>query len=996
MSGDLEDWGEEDEEDLLAVAEAGEQVKKEEEEEDPFADGEDDLLMQSLLEVDEEEGEVEEKIEEKVETKVETKAKADEDSFEALKLEPPTAQQNNFLTSNFGHRGFKPLQWRIVRSVMVERRDQCVVMATGYGKSLTYQFQAVYQDRLTIVISPLISLMEDQVLGLQHNGISAAFLGSAQKDSAKVLRDLEQEKINVLYLTPEFITSQPEVITGRLGGGMEGVTCIAVDEAHCVSQWGHDFRSSYLQLKHLRRTFPGVPILALTATATPRVQASICEILELKNPQVTRTSFNRANLYLEVRPKSGSFWVDINSLLEKGKAGDQKRFPGATIIYCPTRKDVEQASEELERHGVENMKYHAGLGIDARKRAHKAFLHDEVAVVVATIAFGMGIDKPDVRRVVHWGAPRDMESYYQEIGRAGRDGAPASCRIYYSPADFNVHRHHLNSCTSEELRAHRAEMITKMEVYLGYRDKCRRSELLRHFDPGSTAASLGLARARDCCDCCTGHLLKGGKVGGSLEQSEEDKEGDFGALGRLLLEAVELMGEKRGLGISIKLVRGANDKNMWDKHKASQVFGAGKARSEKFWQALARQLVSKGLVREVTQSFEQNGRQRGYTGMAVSKEGRAFLSSEKPLLLPQSGELVLVREKPKAAVVVPRFGAEQLPEDADRTELYRRLVALRRAVAEREDVAPYMVVQEQTLLQLAATRPSSLASLAKVSGFTEAKVERYGRDFVAEVASFLAGRPGLAADDFPSEAAAGEELLALGLNTTTVTSFNMFREEGDAARVAARRGLAESTVMGHLATCLEKGAEVAVEKLGVTPSVVREVARVLYTPPISSHVARLGPVKEELDSQLGKDQVGWSVLRLVVAQLRREHGCSEEGVLAWGEEDFRRYCGNRRPGAAASSTPCSSDSHTATTSTSSATSGILTPVTTNTSTAPRPVVTAVLASGGVTKVEVKEEEGSSGVVKVEGQKRQLPGWMGDPALKKEAMAKKMKTNSLFK
>ena len=220
---------------------------------------------------------------------------------------------------------------------MVERRDQCVVMATGYGKSLTYQFQAVYQDRLTIVISPLISLMEDQVLGLQHNGISAAFLGSAQKNSAKVLRDLEQEKINVLYLTPEFITSQPEVITGRLGGGMEGVTCIAVDEAHCVSQWGHDFRSSYLQLKHLRRTFPGVPILALTATATPRVQASICEILELKNPQVTRTSFNRANLYLEVRPKSGSFWVDINSLLEKGKAGDQKRFPGATIIYCPTR-----------------------------------------------------------------------------------------------------------------------------------------------------------------------------------------------------------------------------------------------------------------------------------------------------------------------------------------------------------------------------------------------------------------------------------------------------------------------------------------------------------------------------------------------------------------------------------------------------------------------------------------------------------------------------------
>ena len=450
-----------------------------------------------------------------------------------------------------------------------------------------------------------------------------------------MLGNLRNGKVNVLYISPEFTSTNSQRLVKALPKGLGGVTCIAVDEAHCASKWGHDFRPSYLEL-NLKQKFPGVPILALTAAVTPHVQRSICDELGLKNPQVTRTSFNRPNLFMEVRPKSGSFWGDIKDMVKRTASGQEKRFPGATLVVCPSKKDVEKCVEELEQNGIKSLMYHGGMTYPDRRSAHQAFARNDVQVLVATAAFGMGIDKPDVRSVIHWGAPKDLETLYQEMGRAGRDGLPSVCRVYWTPGDFSSHRQHRSSCTNPELLAHKAEMITAMEVYVGSNEKCRRVQMLEYFEPGSTETSLGIVRARGCCDCCT--------------STHEDKEVDFKKEATTMIEAVDFMGHKKGLGLIVKFVRGAKDGRLQESVKTSLLYGKGKERSDEFWKALAQQLVSKGLLEETKMKMPK----WTYTTFTVSKEASRFICSSEPLLLRQTGNLSLEKRNPKVAVEAAR------------------------------------------------------------------------------------------------------------------------------------------------------------------------------------------------------------------------------------------------------------------------------------------------------------------------------------------------------
>ncbi|KFZ65178.1 Werner syndrome ATP-dependent helicase, partial [Antrostomus carolinensis] len=384
-------------------------------------------------------------------------------------LPVPSERHITCLKTYFGHSSFKPVQWKVINSVLEDRRDNLVVMATGYGKSLCYQFPPVYTGCTGIVICPLISLMEDQVLQLTMSGIPACLLGSAQ--SKNIQECIKEGQYRVIYMTPEFCSGNLKLLQNLYQ--TVGITLIAVDEAHCISEWGHDFRNSFRSLGALKKALPSVPIVALTATASPSIREDVVHCLNLKNPQVTCTSFDRPNLYLEVGRQSGNILRDLKQFLTRKGSSSAYEFEGPTIIYCPSRKATEQVVSELIKLQVACGAYHAGMGIKQRRETHHQFMRDEIQCVVATVAFGMGINKADIRLVIHYGAPKEMESYYQEIGRAGRDGLPASCHVLWAVTDLTFNRHLLSEIRNENFRLYKLKMLAKIEKYL-VSNNCRR------------------------------------------------------------------------------------------------------------------------------------------------------------------------------------------------------------------------------------------------------------------------------------------------------------------------------------------------------------------------------------------------------------------------------------------------------------------------------------------------------------------------------------------
>jgi ATP-dependent DNA helicase RecQ len=579
------------------------------------------------------------------------------------------------LRSTFGYEQFKPLQLEVIQNVL-KKRDTLAVMPTGGGKSLCYQIPALLFPGLTVVVSPLISLMKDQVEQLKQSGVPALFLNStlSHEEYQANMNRVRSGEIKLLYVAPETL------LTPRLFNLIASLPldCLTIDEAHCISEWGHDFRPEYRQIIEVRKRFPEAVCLALTATATSRVRADIKTSLRFKTGSEFVASFNRQNLHLEIAPKTDPASQTLDLL---------KRFPNQSgIIYCFSRKQVDELAAFLTAKGFSVRPYHAGLDDSLRKQNQELFIRDDVQVIVATIAFGMGINKPNVRFIIHYDLPKSIEGYYQEIGRAGRDGLPAHCLLLYSYSDVRKLRYFIDQKEEKERQA--AYQHLNALIHYAESDVCRRVPLLGYFEERYTSENCGM------CDNC-------------LKSTGEQV--DITIPAQKFLSCVKRSGERFAATHITHILTGIeNEKVLKYGHQALSTFGIGKDLTRKQWLHIAQQLVQKGLL---DQSQDM------YRTLSLTPAAYESLKNRQTIM----GLL----QHPGAASETGKAGG--LDHDA---ELFGLLRQKRKELADEARVPPYVIFSDRSLVEMAAYYPMSPASLLNINGVGRVKLERYGEIFL--------------------------------------------------------------------------------------------------------------------------------------------------------------------------------------------------------------------------------------------------------------------------
>jgi ATP-dependent DNA helicase RecQ len=603
---------------------------------------------------------------------------------------------NAALKRLFGFEQFRAGQEAVVRDALAGR-DLLALMPTGGGKSLCFQLPALLQTGVTVVVSPLIALMQDQVRLLRDNDIPASFINSSlppEEGSARIAALLRGE-YKLFYLAPERLLLS-EFLDGplrRLKDG-PGINAFVIDEAHCVSEWGHDFRREYRQLAQLRRRHPDVPMLAFTATATVRVRTDIVAQLGLRHPSIHVSSFNRPNLFYRVRAKSKQTYTELLAQVRGGGAG---------IIYCLSRRRVDELAQQLQNDGVRVKPYHAGLDAIVRRDNQEAFIRDDAQVIVATIAFGMGINKPDVRWVAHYDLPKTLEGYYQESGRAGRDGDAARCTLYFGAADIRTAefliQQKVDPASGEPLAEEQRVARQQLRQVLNYAEsaECRRAIQLRYFGE-SFAAPCGA-----CDNCCEPR---------SSQDCSTQAQQFMSCIARLAQR-----GQRFGAAQIIDILRGARNERVLSRgHDSLSVYGIGKQGSLEQWRNVARALLHQGLIEET---------QDGFPVLSLNELSKQVLR----------GELAVHIAAPmKRAGVRPASGSASA--STEHNELFDHLRALRKRLADEHGLPPYVVFHDSTLRQMAERRPLTLHQFAELPGVGEAKLARYGERFIAAIGEF--------------------------------------------------------------------------------------------------------------------------------------------------------------------------------------------------------------------------------------------------------------------
>ena len=657
------------------------------------------------------------------------------------------------LKQYFGFATFRPLQEEIIRDALAGK-DVFALLPTGGGKSLCFQLPALARGGLTVVISPLIALMKDQVDSMQAAGVAATYLNSSltPEESRARLRGLHNGEFRLLYVAPERL-----LLSGFLSDLQRwSVNLIAVDEAHCVSEWGHDFRPEYRQLAQLRSLFPNVPMMALTATATERVRVDIVQQLHLHEPAIYVASFNRPSLNYRVLPKAGPYDQTLEYI--------RSRRNESGIVYCQSRKSAESVAERLNADGVRAAPYHAGMDSKDRAVNQEQFLRDEVKVICATIAFGMGINKPNVRFVIHYDLPKNVEGYYQETGRAGRDGLPSECLLLFSAGDVVKQQQFIDEKPEAEKQIAR-EQLQQM-VHYAESAECRRASLLEYF---------GEIFPHEDCGACDNCLYPRETYDGTVAAQK-------------FLSCIYRIRERGGFAVGlnhvVEVLTGADtDKIRSWGHNQISTYGIGKEHSRPEWGAIGRELVRLGLVKQDAARFNV---------LETTPEGRAWLKDRKPITLTKPMQV--------APAKVSHAGEIECDE-----ALFEKLRALRKRLADERSVPPYIIFSDVALRQMARLYPVSEGEFVRISGVGERKLAEFGKTFMGEVARYLETYPRqiFADESFTTPVAA--PVARPRLNDTARETLKMFRSGQSVEDIASRRALATSTIYGHLATAMETG-----------------------------------------------------------------------------------------------------------------------------------------------------------------------------------------------
>ncbi len=640
------------------------------------------------------------------------------------------------LKTNFGYDSFRLQQKAIIENVLA-KKDTLVIMPTGGGKSICFQLPALFFDGITLVISPLIALMKDQVDSLKANGIPATYYNSSQssEEQEKVFDAIINKTVKLVYVAPESLALLQNVLNQQY------ISCVAIDEAHCISSWGHDFRPSYKQLSFLKKTLPEVPIVALTATADKATQEDILTQLAVPNATKYVSSFNRENISLEVRSANDRVQQIIKFINKKPN--------DAGIIYCLSRKATEQLASKLKQQNINAKAYHAGLAFEERAKTQEDFIKDDVQIICATVAFGMGIDKSNVRWVIHYNMPKNIEGYYQEIGRAGRDGLPAEALLFHSYSDVIQLRQFIANSSNQEVQTAKLDRMKQFSEAT----VCRRKILLSYF---------GELIEKNCgnCDVCKNPV----------------QYFDGTIIAQKALSAIYRLREKEAMGTVVDVLRGAKNAGVLDKnYQTLKTYGIGADISWKDWQHYIVQLINQGFCQI------------------------AFHLNNNLQLTDFSKKVLFEGEKVQLTIPVEFKKEEKLSSTKGRKKsivkdtLFERLRKLRYRIAQEEDIAAYLIFSDATLRALENERPQTDSAFLSISGVGQRKLEVYGGEFMEEIRAFIKEKK-------------------KGKKDTTLETYNLYKEGFSIDEIAEKRSLKAQTIFSHLSKLYLEGKDVNLDK----------------------------------------------------------------------------------------------------------------------------------------------------------------------------------------